>query len=417
MTKSLHQQVEELESQLGATETEENENEQRNGHGRRSRNDELSETSRSKRSEPEAEIDETEDVGSERARKRGRDRKRSRRSDGSEDEVTSSDGSQEGDEAPQGDGETSRGNRRPASRDGRTSRDAARSTDASAKGNRELLTDDEAAEDEDENPVAMARLRREARENRAEALRLKQENEELRRGRAPAEEKPVVTEKKPDATVTDPEPEDKNSPQWDKWKIRDQERRLAAIEGRTQESQQQQELNHRINTAKEEFKAVQARYIEKNPDYVNAFKAGYENYTRSLRIAHPDWTNQEIVNTADYRLLLYAGQMAKKGIDPAAAIYDYCIETLGYVPGSVKSAKRAPVTEEEEFEDEAPRGAAPRKPNLRVINQNKRRSATGLSSGGQGGSARLNKQDVANMTLGELANLDTDMWAELEKLG
>ena len=250
----------------------------------------------------------------------------------------------------------------------------------------------------------MARLRREARENKAEALRLKQENEELRQGRTPAEVKPAAeTVKKADPAVTDPEPADKNSPQWDKWNIRDQERRLAAIERRTTEDAKQQELNHRINSAKEEFKAVQARYIEKNPDYVNAFKVGYENYTRSLRIAHPDWTNQEIVNTADYRLLLYAGQMAKKGIDPAAAIYDYCIETLGYVPGSVKNnaqRTRQQVADEDDVEDEAPRGAAPRKPNLRVISQNKRRSATGLSGGGQGGSARLNKQDVANMTLG-----------------
>ena len=112
--------------------------------------------------------------------------------------------------------------------------------------------------------------------------------------------------------------------------------------------------------------------------------------------------------------------MAKKGIDPAAAIYDYCIETLGYVPGSVKNGAqrtRQQIADEDDMEDEAPRGTVTRKPNLRIIAQNKRRSATGLSGGGQGGSARLNKQDVANMTLGELANLDTDMWAELEKLG
>lgn len=232
---------------------------------------------------------------------------------------------------------------------------------------------------------------------------------------APA--KPAAVEK----PQQDPEPDKAKDPEaWKDWKIRDQERRLAAIEGKTQEDRQQNEINTQISRAKDEFRSVQADYIKRNPDYPNAFKVGYENYTRSLRIAHPEWTNQEIVNTADYRLLLYAGQMAKKGVNPAEAIYDYCIETLGYVPGSVKAQPRRAERDEDEidddFEEVQPRREV-RKPNLRVIDRNKRRSANGIGGGGQGSSARMTKQNVADMTLGEMANLDTDVWSELEKFG
>ena len=266
----------------------------------------------------------------------------------------------------------------------------------------------------------MARMRRKNRELEEELRQLRAGGQRPTQEAQPA--KPAVAEK-PAAAVADPEPADKDSPAWDKWKIRDQERRLAAIEGRTQEDHKQAELNTQISRAKDEFRNVQSEYIRRNPDYVNAFKVGYENYTRSLRIAHPEWTNQEIVNTADYRLLLYAGQMAKKGVNPAEAIYDYCIETLGYRPGSVKPAQRQQreeqieeeVDENGDFIEVSPRREV-RKPNLRVIEKNKRRSANGLGGGGQGSSARLTRESVANMTLGEMANLDTDVWSELERL-
>lgn len=406
MSKSLHDQVKELESQLGATETEENED------GERSRNDKPSKSARSgQRSEPE-ERDALEEGEHGHSRKRGGNGRGNRNrqddgADGADDNRASDEAPQSGDEAPPKDGGRT-------SRHGRSPRNDARN--ANLKDGAEEGEDQE--EQEHESPVAAARLRRKVREAEAENLRLKQE---LASRQSDVEQQPVVeTKKEVDRAPSDPEPADKNSQQWDKWKIREQDRRIEAMEGRTQEDTKQKELNTRISNAKDEFRAVQSDYIKKNPDYEQAFSVGYGNYTKALRMAHPEWTNQEIVNTADYRLLLYAGQMAKKGVNPAEAIYDYCIETLGYVPGSGKAAParvQVPVEDEDEGEEEAPRGTSnTRKPNLRVIANNKRRSATGLNGPGQGNSARITQQDIANMTLGELANLDTDVWSELEKV-
>lgn len=413
MVKSLQEQIKEHEAELGENPNEGEENVRRN--------DEPSETARSKRPRAATEIDETEDVGSEQRGKRGRNGNRTggRRGERTEDEGTS----QAGAETSQDDEEAPRSNSGRASGDGRTSRNAARPTDAGAAPKRELLTDEEGDDEENEidNPVAMARLRRENRELKAEKLRL-----EAERGTSARDPAPPAQEKKPETVNTDPEPADKASPLWDKWKIRDQERRLAKLEGRTQEDEKQTQVNTQIREAVDQFKTVRDKYIAKNPDFVPAFKHGYDRYAEALRITKPGWTQEQVVKQADWDLLVYAGECARKGIDPAEAIYDMCIERFGYRPGQQpRTEQRRQVQDDHDDAgdgfDEAPARKNPngvrQRTNLRVINNNKRRSASGLNNSGQGGSASLTKEAAAGMTLGELANLDTDMWDQLENLG
>lgn len=231
---------------------------------------------------------------------------------------------------------------------------------------------------------------------------------------------PTEEERRAADAAKDPEPDRGKDPnKWTDWKIRQQDKEIAELRGQTTQSVEQTRTNEKIREATEEFKGIRDKYIEKNPDYVPAFQHGFERYAEALALTNPGWTRQQIVRQADYQLLMFASDCAKKGVDPAAAIYDMCIERFGYKPGSAKRQEQPRQRDQGEEDDRGGRRDerdARRRPNLRLIDSNRRRSASGLGSGGQGGSARLTKEAAADMTLGELANLDTDMWADLERM-
>lgn len=408
MSKSLHEQIKELETELNPNEGDENER----------RNDESGETARSKRSRAAAEIDEAEDVGSESGRVRGRNGERiARRGRGNvgRNGKPLEEASSDENEASQGDGETSRGNRGRTSQDGGTPRSDARKPDGSTARDRKLLTDED-GEDEDEHndPVAMARLRRENREMKA---RLRRAEEEQALRVAEPDAKPHGEAVRQPEAQPDPEPADKNSLQWAQWKIRQQDAKLSKIDVFTQEQEQKTQQDVVYSGAQREFTTLARQTAQKNPDFLPAVKHAFDRMCMDLHYDNPNLTPDQIVAQVERSLLIKCGSFAKRGVDPMAAVYDMAIERYGYRPG--ERTRRAAVQEDEQNElpDNNGRGLPPRQrqqPNLRVINNNRRRSATGLSGNGQGASARLNAEDVANMTLGEMANLDRDIWDQLE---
>lgn len=383
MGKSLHDQVKELESQLGSNLTE---GDEENGNEGRSGRDESIETEGAERSSPDTDLDEAEDVGSRRTRDRGR---HGRRTGG--DSRSSGKASQgSGEDAPE-DGDA------PRETSGRASRDG-----GSSRGN--ASDGDEVLDKEDsDSPAAMARLRRENRELKAKLLR---EEEERAQTSRVAEQKPAAETKTEDP---DPEPNKAENPEgWKDWKIRQLDRVVSEIKGETQQSKEQQIVNERIKGAIDEFRDVRDKYIQKNPDFTPAFTHAYNKYAEAIKLTNPSWDNQRIIKEIDWQLLLFAGDVAKKGGNPAEALYDLAIERFGYIPGKEGKA---------DVSETSNRPDGVRGPNLRTVDNNRRRSASGLGTSGQGNSARITKESIANMTNGELMNLSPEDWAELERLG
>ena len=317
------------------------------------------------------------------------------------------------------DSEASRGAGGSSSRPGGSPRGDAGRVDGRGKADDGRVEGD--LEDKAEAPVdhaGAARLRRELREAKA---RLK----ELEESRAAPATTTTTPEKKADAeVVSDPEPNKAANPQaWNEWRIRALEKtitdKIAPIEKTYQVTEEQRVANERISGAVNEFKQIRDEYIQKNPDFVPAFTHGYNKVTEAYALMNPSWSKERIVKEADWQMLQFASDCARKGINPAEALYDLSIERFGYKPGQAKAAKETraqPRAQEAQDDAEpAPQREKPRA-DLRTIDRNRKRSVTPLARGGQSGSSRLTKESVANMTNGELLNLDPADWDALERL-
>lgn len=425
MAKGLMDSISELEEQIEDQTTNDGDT-----NGER-RNDKSGVSARSKRQSADTEFDKAFDEGEEGAEDGGRGR--SRRKPAGRKHVES------GDEASQDDGEEPSSDGRRSQRHGKSLRDTTGRDRNERKTQRQQLNDEEPLDDQDQvddeegdddqdqSPAAMARMRRENRELKAQ-LRRKDAA-----GDKPVDEKPASdqTQEKPKQNQ-DLEPEDKNSPEWKDWKIRDQDRRLSAIEGRSQETQEETKVRTAIDEAKGELRTISMNYAKKNADFAPAIVFAEKEFERSLRISNPGWTAQQITNKMQNDMLFFAAKCAKQGMSPtevAESIYDMCIERFGYEPESGLRRGRANDDDRDDRNDRDDQGDEDvrdvrgkfrrpegRRPNLRVVDNNRRRSASPLHGNGQGGSSRLTKQAVDGMTNGELLQLDPEDWKELESL-
>jgi hypothetical protein len=366
---TLHEQVAELEEELGI------DGENENG----------KESIESPADVAGAAEHEAEPVRQEQRTDRGRNRARTKRGSSSDGETPSDDG-----EASQDDG------------------GSARQDGGSSRGNADVEQPaEEGVAEEDNSPAAQARKRRlareaKARENKAPELR------EAAKADAVAQTPAAAPAAQTALANDDPEPADKDSNAWLKWKVRQQDKVISQITERETQTRGQQEITSRVRGAINEFRSIRDDYVKKNPDFVPAFQFAYNKHAELMKLDHPTWTPQQIVRELDWKLLQAAGSYAKEGINPAEALYDLAIETYGYVPNSGGKTET----------ESSATGVATQRPrtDLRTIDSNRRRSATGLTSGGSSGSIKLTKEAVAKMTNGELLNLSEEDWKQLETL-
>jgi hypothetical protein len=223
-----------------------------------------------------------------------------------------------------------------------------------------------------------------------------------------AEAKPV----EPAAPEKPKEPDrNVNYQEWLEWKIAQQDNTQAEQAKIVNEyktfmanEQNAKETQAAINRGVEEFQGIEQSYIKQNPDYLKAMEFAREKYSDALRLTNPQFTAKQIDAKIDYDILSFAAQASVKGLNPAEELYDMAMERFGYSKA------------EERAEQSAVRAERREKPNLKVITNNKRRSATPLSGGGRGGDIPLTLDVAANsMTLGEFANLTPGELAQLEE--
>jgi hypothetical protein len=240
----------------------------------------------------------------------------------------------------------------------------------------------------------------------------------LEEGRAPVETR-QPEQKKPDAQVVnkDPEPDQAKDPTaWMQWKIRKQDEQLSALTGKTVQTERERELATVETAAVGELQEISKRYMRKNPDYAPAVLFAEREYGKALKMQNPNMSVDDINAFMKKEMLRLSVGWVAKGLDPAEEIYDMCIERFGYVPNS--GGRREQQFKEDNGEEARnPTGMRRKSPDLRVVNNNRRRSASPLQGSGQGGSPHMSKEAAADMTLGEMAQFDQADWDALERMG
>lgn len=204
------------------------------------------------------------------------------------------------------------------------------------------------------------------------------------------------------AMEADPEPSKATQhTQWLEWKQRQHEREFQELkawrDGEVQQRQAQQ-VAHAADAAQDYLEQAEKTYSDINPDYMPAVTHARQKYAESLSLVFPNKTKQEldaIVREQIFGIAVHAVQM---GLDPIEQLYGLALERFGW-QGNKQQAQ--------------PRG---KKPDLRVIENNKRRAASPLMGGGQGAAPFLTKEAVANMSLGEFSKLSAAQLAALERM-
>lgn len=316
-----------------------------------------------------------------------------------------------------GDARTSDGQRGTSRRSGKDAQSESEGTQEDAPTSQEDGESDDGRSGQDGRPLDedddkpktnadWARQRRELRELKAKLAQL----ESTKTASAPAAEiKPAAESPKSPEKITEPD-KNVNYQAWLEWKLEQndltiKEQNKVAEDYKIWKADQtkQRETQVAINNAVGEFQGIEESYQKKNPDYLNAMEFARNEYARALKLTNPQMTQQQIDSKIDYDILTFASQKSQAGLNPAEELYDMAIERFGYTRAEAKR----------EVEEWTQKPAS--KSNLKVVSNNKRRSASPLSGGGRGGDIPVTLENAANgMTMGEFSNLTPDQLMQLE---
>lgn len=221
---------------------------------------------------------------------------------------------------------------------------------------------------------------------------------------APEPVKPAAATKKetPDewrARNTEPDRE-KDLAAWLVWNAEDQRHWREEQTASTAHSQEQQRVSSLIEAGKQEIETLQADYRKINPDYDNALNHAKAEYSRAIKTLMPQMTEVQIKQAIDKEIFNMALKCHRDGTNLGEVLYDTAIERFGY-EGTVAESKTP----------------AANRPNLRVVANNKKKSASPLEGGGQGAKPRVSLEEAANMSPAELMELDAGDWESLQSHG
>ena len=237
-----------------------------------------------------------------------------------------------------------------------------------------------------------AKLRREARAREQAEAKAREAQEELKQYKSA----PIQNEQ-PKQANQDIEPENKQSPEWLAWKIRDQDRQLSEIREFKESQAKSQQFNEVYQGAIQEFQTYEAEFAASVPDYNEASEALKIGLKEDIKAENPKLTPAQIEKEYVNRILGYAGAFVKMGRDPARSLYNMAKTDYGY--------------EGKKPETPVLNG---KKPNLELIESNKRKSMTPISGAGSGGSGELTLEDLDKMSNAQLMKLNPEVLKRLE---
>jgi len=248
---------------------------------------------------------------------------------------------------------------------------------------------------EDEEPKKGSAYARMRRENRMLAERLAAIEADKERERKEEEERKKAIE--------DPEPnKDDNYEGWLEWRDRQLEKTVLTVSQQLEELRawkQNQEAETEQKTiysaAVEEFSGYERQFASKVPDYKDAAQHARAILKTSIAVLYPDATPEQLERATNAKVLEFASNAVKNGLNPAEEVYKIAKSRFGYVQ-----------RQEEDKQDQ--KG----KPNLKVIERNKKRSASALNAGGQGSSSGVS---LETMSFTEFNRLTPAQLEELER--
>lgn len=237
-----------------------------------------------------------------------------------------------------------------------------------------------------------AQAKKEAEEARKEAERYKKELEEA---------------KKPKVEVSaDVEPNKaENYEAWLEWKQAKIEKEakeakeLAAKATETFEAQKKKgEEVQQYNAAVEEFLTLESEFKAKTPDYEQAAKHLEKRVKDSFQTLYPQLQGKQLDQAVAAQILQWAGEYARAGQPVMESLYALNKERFGYAP--------APVEAKEEPKP---------KVDLKAVEANKKRSATGQYAGGEGGAQDPTLESIGSMTIAQFSKLTPAQRAALKE--
>lgn len=263
-------------------------------------------------------------------------------------------------------------------------------------------------EDAPKDDAGWAKYRREQRELKAQ---LKEANEKLAKAVAQpvkaettqAEVKAVVKQRTLDELGAEPDRE-KDLAGWlvynaEKQNIIMEELRAANTKA-TETSESDRRANMVSNAAIQDIES----YKQRQPDFQAAFDHMKTQYSNAVRLLKPGITQQELTNLIATEIYNRAQECIKTGAHLGEVLYDTAIEQFGYRRGAARTV-------------ESTRQGTGNKPNLKVVSQNQRRSASSLEGGGSSGANRITIEQAAEMSPEELLSLSPEDSAYLASLG
>lgn len=257
-------------------------------------------------------------------------------------------------------------------------KEAPKDTDASSVVDEANKAREEKTAPQSENSLA-AQLRiskKQQLETQAQVDRLMAEK------RAPVVAQPTAVQVKVDETVHEPG---------------SAEARLAVMERRQQEQDQASQEQDLQRQAVNEFVNFENEFKATTPDYEAASSHMIRRMTEGVAAVYPAATPAQVSQFVRNQVLQLAGKAATYGVNPAEALYAMAHEKYGYTKAAPKVDPKLTPTPKEKAEDAAKK--------LALVNKNKQRSASPLTSGGQNGSPATSIEEAAEMNLADFSKL------------
>lgn len=261
-------------------------------------------------------------------------------------------------------------------------------------------------EDKPLSPKEEAYHRRKQRESDARIKELETKIAELSKPASvaePAKTEPVKSNKSEsfdEWRARNPEPDkEQDLAGWLVWNAEDNRKWREEQTQATNKTQEERRVESLVQSAKQEIEQIQGDYKKKNPDYDNAFNHAKQEYSKAIKVLMPQMTEAQVQQAIDKEVFNLALQCNKNGTNLGEVLYDMAIERFGYEPGSTVSVSKID------------------RPNLRVVANNKRKSASPLNSGGEGAKPRITVEQAADMSPEEMLNLDASDWEYLRSQG
>ena len=163
--------------------------------------------------------------------------------------------------------------------------------------------------------------------------------------------------------------------------------------------------NERLQVeAAEELSDIEDEFVKENPDYKQASAHMIKSMFQGVRQVYPNMSEKQAIKFLQNKVLEIAGSAANRGQNPAEVLYQMAFDNYGFDPAKAAEEKKGG----EDKPTFKKTGAAE---NLKKKARNKKRSANGLSGGGQNAGARVTIEEADKMTLadfGAMSDKDID---------